>query len=246
MKRKWLDLTPWNSKQEGPSVRGNGTAGGGGTNEGRTGDIGLGGLTSGQRMMSDAGSSGDAAFTTDLLVMEDVYLTAGVMQPRGRGVNKVIEMLRSAHMRGMSEEMKRAAVLMALEVAGITVYQIQRDAKARQDALDAYEVEQNKQAELQWARKAEENGKIQADLGRVQEQYLARIARNLEVVAQEQALFRNWQALKRQEAQKIQEAVDLCVKPVAAEIAVVPLPAPVEEKAQAAAAGESVGGIKPS
>ena len=246
MKRKWLDLTPWNHKQEDSS------AGENGSNEAASGRVngsahgtGAGSLGPAERANLDGEAAADAGFLTDLLAMEDVYLAAGVMQPRGRGVHKVIEMLRSAHMRGMAEEMKRAAVLMALEAGGITVYEIQRDAKARQDALDAYEAEQEKQAEAQWAQKVEENGKIQADMERVQAQYTARMARNLKAIALEQTVLRNWQVLKKQELLKIAEAVDICVKP-AADSAVAAQAAPVVEKAHAAAAGaESLGMTNP-
>ena len=72
--------------------------------------------------------------------MEDIYRAAGIMVPRkGYTINKVVEMLNSEHMRGLSKEMKRAALLMALDAAGVPVGQVQQDAKARQEALDSYE-----------------------------------------------------------------------------------------------------------
>ena len=43
--------------------------------------------------------------------------------------------------------MKQAAVLMALDAAGISLDQVQQDAKARQDVLDSYEAGQKKQVE---------------------------------------------------------------------------------------------------
>ena len=117
----------------------------------------------------------------ELSPIEDIYAVAGIANPRGGySVNKVVDMLHSEHIRGLSTEMKRAAVLMALDAAGVTIGQIQQDAKTRQNALDAYEAEQRKQAEAEWARKAEENIQIQSDLERVKAQYMARIARNEE------------------------------------------------------------------
>jgi hypothetical protein len=244
MKRKWLDLTPWNHKQEGPSGGSNGSSGAVGKPEPMTG-LGVSSLPANQ--MIDHENDSGPGFSTELLEVADVYLAAGVMQPRGRGVQKVIEMMRSEHIRGAAREMKRGAVLMALEAAGISVEQVHQDARSRQIALDAYEAEQKKQAEALWARKAEENGKIQADMERVQAHYMARIARNLEAVAEDQAVLRNWQTMKQEELQRLNEAVELCIKPVVAEATLAATTAvvsePMIEKAHAAVAGGQGGGV---
>ncbi len=63
--------------------------------------------------------------------------------------------------------------------------------------------------EAEWARKAEENIQIQAELERVKTQYMARIARNLESVEREKATFSAWLTKKRQESQSITEAAEL-------------------------------------
>lgn len=73
-------------------------------------------------------------------------------------------MLRSEYMRGVSKEMRRAAVLMALDAAGVSVDDVLQDANVRQEAVDAYAAEQRKQAEAQWSRKAEQNLQVQAEL----------------------------------------------------------------------------------
>ena len=49
----------------------------------------------------------------------------------GYSINKVVEMLHSEHIRGLSKEMKRAAVLMALDSAGIAISEVLGDAQAR-------------------------------------------------------------------------------------------------------------------
>jgi hypothetical protein len=153
------------------------------------------------------------AFEVELLAMDDIYRAAGIPGPRkGYSVNKVVEMLNSEHIRGLSKEMKRAAVLMALDAAGVTIDQVQRDAKARQGALDAYEAEQKKQADAEWARKGEEITQIQAELESIKAHYMGRITRNQEAVARDKARFSNWVATKQQEAQSMTEALDLCLK----------------------------------
>ncbi len=165
-------------------------------------------------------------FEAELLPIEDIYRTAGIMNVR-HGIHRVVEMMDSEHLRGLSTDMKRAAVLMALDAAGIPVDQVLQDCKVRQTALDAYEAGQTKQVEAEWARKADENIQIQAELERVKAHYMARIARNLESVEREKATFSNWLAKKQQESQSIAEAANLFDQ------------APVAESATAAAATKS-------
>jgi hypothetical protein len=147
-------------------------------------------------------------------------------------------MLQSEHIRAMSKEMKQAAVLMALDAAGIQMDQVRQDAKVRQEALDTYEAGQKKLVESVWARKAEEVVQIQAELESVKAHHLARINRNLEGVAREKSTFNNWLTLKQQETQKMAEAVELCLKSPAAEPAKAPHSEVSKEKvASAATAG---------
>jgi hypothetical protein len=131
--------------------------------------------------LADASAEGVASFQADLLSMEDIYRVAGIMNPRKRyNINKVIQMLQSEHIRGLSKEMQRAAVLMALDAAAIAIDEVLQDAKAREQAIDSYEAGQRKQIEARWARKAEENIQIQVDLEQVKTRYMERIKRNLD------------------------------------------------------------------
>ena len=155
-----------------------------------------------------------AGFHVELLPIEEIYRAAGIVNPRkGYSIHKVVEMLHSEHVRGLSKQMKRAAVLMALDAAGIPVDAILQDAKARQDALKSYEGEQKKQVKAEVARKTEENIQIQAELERVKEQYMSRINRNLDAVAREKTKFSNWLTTKETESQAMSEAVEMCLKP---------------------------------
>jgi hypothetical protein len=103
----------------------------------------------------------------------------------------VVKVLRSDHIRGLSKEMKRAAVSMDLDAAAISIADVLQDAKLRHEAIDSYEAEQRKQFEAQLARKAEENVKIQAELDRIRARYMERVRRNLDGVAGEKATFGN-------------------------------------------------------
>ncbi len=152
-------------------------------------------------------------FEAELLPMEDIYRAAGITSPRrGYSIGKVVEMLRSEHLHGASRELRRAAVLMALDAAGVSVDEVLQDAKVRQEAIDAYAMEQRKHAEAQWARKAEENLQIQAELELVKAHYGERIRRNLDGVAREKATFGSWLKAKEQETQGMAEAVEQVLK----------------------------------
>jgi hypothetical protein len=103
--------------------------------------------------------SGESAggFEAELLPVEDIYRAAGITSPRrGYSISKVVEMLGSEHMRGLSKELRRAAVLMALDAAGVSVDEVLQDAKVRQEAIDAYASQQRKNAEAQSSGEVEE------------------------------------------------------------------------------------------
>jgi hypothetical protein len=150
----------------------------------------------------------------DLLSTDDIYRAAGILAPRmGYSIRKVADMLASDHLRGVSDEMKRASVLMALDAAGISVDEVLRDAAMRQSAINSYESDQWEHFEEYWAAKAAENSHIQSELERITAQYQERIKRNLDEIAREKVIFATWQTMKQQEAQRIGEAAGICSKP---------------------------------
>ena len=199
MPNKWLNLGARKQNQEGANGNGNSAA-----------------EASGASHIS-AGMAGDATMATpraDLLLLEDIYRTAGVMEPRmGYSINKVVEMLKSDHLRGLGDEVKRASVLMALNAAGIPLGDIMQDAAQRQSAVAAYESEQRKKFEEYWSRRAEENTLLQAEMERVTRQYVERMNRNLTEVQQEKEAFQKWQSAMQHEVLQISEAATLCAQP---------------------------------
>jgi hypothetical protein len=181
------------------------------------------------------GMNGDAAAATprgDLLLLEDIDRTAGIMEPRmGYGITKVVEMLRSDHLRGLGDEVKRASVLMELSAAGIPLGDILQDAAHRQAAVAAYEVDQRNKSEEYWPRRAEDNSQLQAEMERVTRQYVEKMNRNLTEVQQEKEAFQKWQNGMQYEVLQISEAVTLCAQPAVFE------PAAAERPAASASSG---------
>ena len=220
MANKWSDLAPWRQKQAG-----------------KESDVSAANTqaTPASRPQADAGArrensksnSSPAALPEatadanpihnspgDLLSMDDIYRAAGILAPRmGYSIRKVADMLASDHLRGVSDEMKRASVLMALDAAGISVDEVLRDAAMRQSAINSYESDQWEHFEEYWAAKAAENSHIQSELERITAQYQERIKRNLDEIAREKVIFATWQTMKQQEAQRIGEAAGICSKP---------------------------------
>lgn len=225
---KWLEL-PWHKPPAAVSTSGQGivVATGHGNGERKTEkETFMSQLTQPKQEMqvqSLREDVKDVNFEVDLSPIEDIYRAAGIMNLRsGYSINKVVEMLRSAHIRDLSKEMKRSAILMALDSAGVAIGQLQNDAKTRQEALDSHEMQQRKLLEAEWARKAEEITQIQAELESIKAHYTARIGHNIEGVEREKATFATWVTLKQQECQSIADAVDLCLKSPASEPALAP------------------------
>ena len=181
-----------------------------------------------------AAAESAGALHSELLPLEEIYLAAGIQNPRrGYNIKKVVEMLHNEHLRGLSKELRRASVLMALDAAGIPLDEVLRDAEARLKAADTYEAEQHRLRESEWARKAEEHVQIQSELEDLKARFAERLKQNEDSVARERARFATWAALKKEESQSIMEAAELCAKApeAAAE--------PVKAAPAAARAGES-------
>ena len=149
MRRNWFGLTHSRTKQDAL----NGNENGNGENGNRSPEV----ASPAGKISENPKREDTPGFPIELMPVEDIYRTSGIRNPRkDYGINKVVEMLRSEHVRELPNEMKRAAVLMALDAAGIPIEEVLRDAKARQGALDSYEAERKTQIEAEWARKAKE------------------------------------------------------------------------------------------
>ena len=150
--------------------------------------------------------------------LEDIYLAVGIVSSHlGYNIDTVSVMLDSNHLRGMSAEVKRASVLMALEAAGIPVDELLRDGAKRLDALNSYEAAERKRFEDYEARKTQESAQIQQEIEQMTAHCMDRIKHNLSEVTLAKDAFLNWQTTKQNESQRVSEAVALFSKPVAVE-----------------------------
>ncbi len=145
---------------------------------------------------------------------EDIYRNAPVMPPKvaypSLGILRVIDMVHSPHLDGMSTEDKRGAVLMALETVGVKAEDLLQDAMVRQRALNEYEISQQAKLKDLEAAKMKENSLIRAELDRLSASHLARVQMNLDEIARTQDNLRRWTERKEQESQQIAEAATYC------------------------------------
>jgi hypothetical protein len=145
---------------------------------------------------------------------EEIYRNAPVKPPlvtyTSLGILRVIEMVHSPHLVGMSLEDKRSAVLMALEAVGVKAEDLLQDAMVRQRALNVYEeAQQAKLRELEVA-KQKENTLIRAELDRLSAAHLGRIQANLDEVERVKDTLQQWIERKVEESQQIAEAATFC------------------------------------
>jgi len=215
----------------------NGNASSGGAGE-RSKPIGAGSGDTGERNkaaapvlaaqpMKERGAAtvdGDRTYQSELLPLEEIYIAAGIVSPRrGYTIKKVVEMLHSEHLGGLSKEMRRASVMMALDAAGISVDEVLRDARVRLDTIKSYKEDQKQLWEAEWARKAEEHRQLKAELEQVRARLMERMKQTLDGIARDRARFGTWLTTMHEEAQSIAEAVELCLKAAA------PVPSPVPD-----------------
>ncbi len=153
-----------------------------------------------------------APASASLAGFEDIYHDAHVPDPKlGYSILKIAEMLQSGFIRGQSADVKRNSVLMALEAAGVPLQEVLQDASARQRALCVYENLQQQRLDEFAAQEAQKIVDVSAELEHINAEYAARIKASRDEVARLQERFKSWQASKAAEAQRLTDAVALCV-----------------------------------
>jgi hypothetical protein len=166
---------------------------------------------------SNNASSTQAGLRTaaELQTFEEIYRNAPVKPPKvayaSLGILRVVEMVHSPHLAGMSIDAKRNAVLMTLEAVGVKAEDLLQDAIVRQRALNDYEeTQQTKLREFEVS-KDQENAVIRAELDRLSAAHLGRIQENLDLVNRHQENLRTWTKRKELESEQIAEAASFCI-----------------------------------
>ena len=138
----------------------------------------------------------------------EIYSSAQITAPaHGYTVFKVAEMLRSEHILELPADVRQRSVLVALDAAGVKIAEVVEDAVQRDRALDTYERVLQKHLEALKASKAEENRKLEEEVNQRVAELRARIDQNNAEVSREQESLASWRVRKRQEEDRIAEAV---------------------------------------
>ena len=149
--------------------------------------------------------AGPVSTPTDL---GEIYAAAQIGTPgHGYTVLKVAEMLQSEHIRALPSDVKQKSVLVALDAAGVKVAEIIDDAVRRDRALDTYERVLQKGLEEMRAQKAAENQQLQDEINKRVAELKARVDQNEAELTAEQNNLLAWRVRKRQEEDRIAEAV---------------------------------------
>lgn len=143
---------------------------------------------------------------------DEIYSAAEIQTPpHGYSIEKVATMLASEHLRGLSAEVKKSSILVALEASGAKIEDVIQDAVRRDRALDSYERVLRKSLTDVQAKKADENRQIEAEMNKMLADYRARIQANNETLAKESERFSTWLIQKQHEEKSIADAVSYFV-----------------------------------
>ena len=127
------------------------------------------------------------------------------------GIAKVVEMVNSPHLSGLTPDAKRSALMMALEAVGVGVEELLQDAVLRQRTLANEEEERQAILRKFEEEKSGANAKLQEELAGITNDFMTRMQANVDEVGRQQDKFRAWQRKKQQETQQIAEAAAVCV-----------------------------------
>ena len=154
---------------------------------------------------ADAALAAPVATATDL---SEIYASAQIGTPaHGYSVLKVAEMLQSEHIRSLPAEVKQKSIMVALDAAGVKIAEIIEDAVQRDRALDTYERVLQKHLEELREQKAAENRALEDEINQRVAELRARVDQNNAELTAEQNNLLAWRVRKRQEEDRIAEAV---------------------------------------
>ena len=145
--------------------------------------------------------------TSDVSLVEEYR---GQVNTRSTGeytILKVAQMLQSEHMRSLPGQAKRAAILVALQAAGVKVADVIDDAMQRSEALANAEHAREKALREFEMRKEEANRKVLAMVQSLVAEYDARMQRTKEIVGAEREKLAEWRRIKGEEEQRITDAL---------------------------------------
>lgn len=140
----------------------------------------------------------------ELPSFEAVYQAFGIKDPaNGFNVYRAEELLRSTHLKGATAEIRRSALMVALEALRIPAEDVIQDAVRRDKALTQFEkIEERRLREME-QKKSEENKRLQEEMERIFNEIREKMEDNNNSVKEARDKFQSWQEDKEKEEQRL-------------------------------------------
>ena len=140
---------------------------------------------------------------------DTIYAGSGLSPSTSDDFNiyTVEQLLGSEHLAGQPPEIKRASLLVAMQARDVAVDDIISDAFERDQAIDAHDDALRHSLESIQQETSDKNAELQAEMERLLEELRASIESNNEKFARAQSSYEEWRELKRQEEERLFEAI---------------------------------------
>lgn len=143
---------------------------------------------------------------------EAIFQAFGIKEPsHGFTVYRAEELLKSVHLKNATPEIKRSALMVALEALRIPPEEVVQDAVRRDKALTQFEkIEERRLRELE-QKKSEENKRLQEEMERIFNEIREKMEENNNIIKEARERFHSWQEDKEKEEQRLSSVLQFFV-----------------------------------
>lgn len=148
----------------------------------------------------------------ELPSFEAVFQAFGIKEPAsGFTVYRAEELLKSVYLKNASPEIRRSALMVALEALRIPAEEVIQDAVKRDKALTQFErIEERRLRELE-QKKSEENKRLQEEMERIFNEIREKMEDNNSMLKETRERFQAWQQEKEKEEQRLSSVLQYFV-----------------------------------
>jgi hypothetical protein len=143
---------------------------------------------------------------------EAIFQAFGIKEPaHGFTVYRAEELLKSPYLKNATAEVKRSALMVALEALRIPAEEVIQDAVRRDKALTQFEkIEERRLRELE-QKKSEENKRLQEEMERIFNEIREKMEDNNNLIKETREKFQAWQEEKEKEEQRLSSVLQFFV-----------------------------------
>jgi len=135
---------------------------------------------------------------------EAIFQAFGIKEPaQGFTIYRAEELLKSVYLKNATPEVRRSALMVALEALRIPAEEVIQDAVKRDKALTQFEkIEERRLRELE-QKKSEENKRLQEEMERIFNEIREKMEDNNTLIKETREKFQAWQEEKEKEEQRL-------------------------------------------